>query len=156
MFTLKQKVEDFLSQKTIVVAGVSSRSKDETANHIYRKLRSSGYQVFPVNPNAEKVEGDICYPTLKDIPEKVDAVLIVTRPEVTEQIVRECAKVGISRVWMHRSFGTGSVYPEAVRFCQENNISVIAGACPMMYCKPVDFGHKCMRWVLRVTGGLPK
>jgi len=61
-------------------------------------------------------------------------------------------------VWMHQSLmmaGT-SVSQDAVEFCHENDIAVIAGACPMMYCEPVDFGHKCMRWVLRLVGGLPK
>jgi hypothetical protein len=75
---------------------------------------------------------------------------------VAERIVRECAAVGVSRVWMHRSFGTGSVSETAVKFCNENNITVIAGGCPMMFCEPVDFGHKCMRWILKWSGGLPK
>jgi hypothetical protein len=56
---------------------------------------------------------------------------------------------------MHRSFGTGSVSEEAVNLCREKGIEVIPGACPMMFCEPVDFGHRCMRWLLKVTGGLP-
>jgi predicted CoA-binding protein len=102
------------------------------------------------------VEGEKCYPNLKSIPDGVDGVVIVTPPEAAEQIVRECAEIGISRVWMHRSFGPGSVSEEAVQYCEENNISVIAGACPMMFCQPVDFGHKCMRWILGVSGKLPR
>jgi predicted CoA-binding protein len=86
----------------------------------------------------------------------VDGVVVSTRPEVADEIVRQCAEAGISRVWLHRSFGEGSVSESAVKFCEENNISVIAGGCPMMFCKPVDFGHTCMRWMLRVTGALPK
>jgi hypothetical protein len=39
---------------------------------------------------------------------------------------------------------------------QDNNIAIISGGCPMMFCQPVDFGHKCMRWILNLTGGLPK
>jgi predicted CoA-binding protein len=116
----------------------------------------AGYQVFPVNPNAEEVEGDSCYANVKSIPDGVDGVVIATRPQVTDQIVRECAETGITRIWMHRSFGQGSVSPEAVTFCRENNITIIAGGCPLMFCEPVDFGHKCMRWILNLTGGLPK
>ena len=112
--------------------------------------------MFPINPNTETVEGDPCYPNLKAVPGPVDAVVIGTRPEVAEQIVRECAEIGISRVWMHRSFGQGSVSEQATKFCQDNNITVIPGGCPMMFCEPVDFGHKCMRWILGLTGGLPK
>lgn len=155
MPTLKKGVEDFLAQKRIAVAGVS-RNTNEAANLIYRKLRGAAYDVFPVNPNAREVEGDTCYPNLKSIPGGVDGVVAATPPEATDQIVQECLTLGISRVWMHRSFGPGSVSQRSVNVCQENKITVIAGGCPLMFCKPVDFGHRCMRWALRLTGGLPK
>lgn len=85
-------------------------------------------------------------------------MVIVTRPETAKAIVRQCAELGVSRVWMHRSMGFvgSSVSEEAAQICRENNISVIAGGCPMMFARPVDFGHKCMRWFLQVTGGLPR
>jgi len=155
MSRLDALVKDFLAQKRIAVAGVS-RDTNQAANTVYKKLRGAGYQVFALNPNAQEVEGDACYPDLKALPEKADGIVISTPPEAADQIVRQCAEVGISRVWLHRSFGEGSVSPTAVKFCEENNISVIAGGCPMMFCKPVDFGHTCMRWALRLTGGLPK
>lgn len=148
-------VEDFLAQKRIAVAGVS-RSKSEAANAVYRKLRGAGYQVFAVNPNAKEVEGDACYPDLGSVPGGVDGVVIATHPAVSEQVARECAELGISRVWMHRSFGQGSVSDEAVRVCRENGIAVIPGGCPLMFCEPVDFGHRCMRWFLGVRGRLPQ
>lgn len=155
-FMMNAKIQDFLAQKRIAVAGVSRNPQTEAANFIYRKLRTAGYEVFAVNPHAERVEGDRCYPDLKSISPPVQAVMIATRPEVAEQIVRECAELGVSRVWMHRSFGTGSVSDAAAKFCQDHHITVIPGGCPMMFCQPVDFGHKCMRWILRLTGGLPK
>lgn len=155
MSTLQKTVTDFLAQKRIAVAGVS-RNGDAAANAIYKKLRDAGYQVFPVNPNASEVEGDPCYANVSAIPEGVDGVVIATTPQVTAQIVRECAEAGVLRVWMHRSFGEGSVSSEAVDFCREQNMTVIPGGCPMMFCEPVDFGHKCIRWVLNLTGGLPK
>jgi uncharacterized protein len=49
-----------------------------------------------------------------------------------------------------------SVSPEAVDYCREHGMSVIAGGCPMMYGEGVDFGHACMRWILGLTGRLPK
>ena len=155
MSTLPETVSDFLAQKRIAVVGVS-RGGDSPANLIYRKLRDTGHQVFPVNPNATEVEGVPCYGNVALIPDGVDGAVIATQPSVTEQVVRECARAGIARVWLHRSFGQGSVSPAAVDFCRENNITVIAGGCPMMFCEPVDFGHKCMRWILNLSGGLPK
>jgi predicted CoA-binding protein len=157
MQTLKEKVNDFLSQKRIAVAGVSRNpEKGAAANAIYNKLKDSGYQVYPVNPQADSVEGDTCYPNLKAIPDVVDGVVIVTPPDAVGDVVKQCIQTGVSRVWMHRSFGTGSVSAEASKLCAENNISVIAGACPMMYVQPVDFGHKVIKGILRFTGGLPK
>lgn len=155
MSTLTEKVSNFLAQKHIAVAGVSRDPKGSAANLIYQKLKNGGYKVFPVNPQAEKVEGDRCFANLKNIPEKIDGVVICTPPQAADQIVKECAELGITRVWMHRSFGQGSVSDEAAKFCEQNNITVIAGACPMMYCQPVDFGHKCLRWMLGMFGKLP-
>jgi predicted CoA-binding protein len=74
---------------------------------------------------------------------------------VADDIVRQGAEVGVSRVWMHRSFGTGSVSESATQFCRDNGIAVIPGGCPMMFCPPVDFRYKCMRWFLGATGRLP-
>jgi hypothetical protein len=70
-------------------------------------------------------------------------LLIATRPQVTDKIVRECAAAGVARIWMHRSFGEGSVSPEAVDFCRKNNIEIIPGGCPLMFCEPVVAPYLC-------------
>ena len=156
--TLEAKVQDFLAQKRIAVVGVSRHNSHHPAgNLIYRRLKSTGHEVFAVNPHMNAFEGDRCYPDLKSIPGGVDGVVIVTKPETTERIVNECVETRVPRVWMHQSLGKGtSVSPVAVENCRANKISVIAGACPMMFGAGVDFGHSCMRWVLRLTGGLPQ
>lgn len=155
MTELQEAIDDFLSQRRIAVAGVS-RGGDAPANLIYRKLKGAGYEVFAVNPKTDEVEGDRCYPALADIAGGVDAVVVATHPDIAPDLVRQCAELGIERVWMHRSFGQGSLSEEAVALCREHGLRVIAGACPMMYVQPVDVAHRCMRWVLGVTGGLPK
>ena len=151
-----RKIEEFLARKHIAVAGVSRNPAGKAANTIYKKLKNANYQVYAVNPNAEEVEGDSCYPNLKAIPGSVDGVVIVTKPEHAETLVQECSELGINRVWMHRSFGQGSVSEAAVKHCEENKNTVIPGGCPMMFCEPVDLGHKCIRWFLKLTGGLTK
>ncbi len=154
MSTLREQADDFLAQKRIAIAGVS-RHGDQPANLIYRKLRDAGHEVFATNPKMSEAEGDACYPDLASIPGGVDAVVVATPPSAAESIVRQCSKLGVSRVWMHRSFGEGSVSTPAVDYCREHDIRVIPGGCPMMFEEPVDFGHKCMRWILGVTGKLP-
>jgi hypothetical protein len=165
MSTIDQLAKDFLNQKCLAVAGVS-RSREDAANLIYRKLRGAGYKVFAINPNTATFDGDPCYPDLQSLPEPVDGLVIVTRPAVAEQLVRQCVEQGVPRVWLHCSLGTSpklgkklaasitSVSAEAVRLCRDNNIAVIPGGCPMMFCQPVDFGHQCMRWSLRLLGNL--
>lgn len=153
MSTFKDKAQNFLAQERIAVAGVS-RTRQDAANLIYKKLRETGHQVFAVNPMADEVEGDVCYPNMQAIPGGVDGAMIVTKPALTEQIVRDCAEAGVPRVWMHdNTFAPGSVSDAAAKFCHDHNITVIDGGCPMMF---LDFGHKCMRWMLGVMGRLPK
>ncbi len=155
--TLQAKVDDFWAQKRIAVAGVSrNNSHHPVGNLIYNRLRKTGHQVFPVNPNMQTFAGDPCYPDLQSIPGGVDGVVIITRPETTERIVHDCSAAGVRRVWMHESMAKGSsVSPAAVEYCRQHDISVIAGACPMMYGPGADFGHSCMRWLMKVTGRLP-
>jgi predicted CoA-binding protein len=157
MTTLKEASGDFLAQKRVAVAGVSrTPGGSHGANIVYNGLRKAGYEVFAVNPNADEVEGDRCYHSITSIPGGVDAVVIGTAPAVSADVVRECAEQGISRVWLHRSFGGGSVSEEAVSLGREHALTVIAGGCPMMFLPGADIGHRCMRWVLNLTGGLPK
>ena len=156
--SLDTRVDEFLAQKRIAVAGVSrDHSRHPAANLIYRRLKTTGHEVFPVNPHMQTFENDRCYPDLRSIPGGVDGVVIVTRPEVAEQIVQDCSAAGVRRVWMHQSIGKNgsSVSPAAVEYCRRHDITVIAGACPMMFGDGVDFGHTCMRWMLRLSGGLP-
>jgi predicted CoA-binding protein len=157
--TLNQKVNEFLDQKRIAVAGVSrDPSRHPTPQLIYRKLKSTGHEVFGVNPGLQEFEGAPCYPDVMSIPGGVDGVVIVTRPAHTEEVVRQCAEAGVPRVWMHQSLpqaGT-SVSTDAVEFCREHNIEVIAGACPMMYGPQADFPHRCILLFLSLTGGLPE
>ncbi len=153
-------VHDFLAQKKIAVVGVSDK-RETGCNLAYRKFKKAGYSVSAINPHLKTFEGDPCYPDLKSILEKPDAVFILTNPNVTEQIVQQCVDLGIKRVWMHCMMGTKpglaanatSVSPRAVQMCRENGIAVIPGACPNQFLKP-DFGHAMMRVMWRSVGFL--
>jgi hypothetical protein len=158
MSKIDSLVQDFLAQKKIAVVGVSDK-RETGCNLAYRKFKEAGYTVSAVNPRLTTFEGDPCYPDLKSIPEKPDAVFILSNPKVTEQIVQQCVDLGIQRVWMHCLMGTKpglaasmtSVSQEAVRMCQENGITVIPGSCPNQFLNP-DFGHALMRVMFRTFG----
>ncbi len=151
-------VKGFFAQKKIAVVGVSDK-RETGCNLAYRKFKEAGYTVSAVNPRLSTFEGDPCYPDLKSIPEKPDAVFILTNPKITEQVVQQCVDVGVQYVWMHCLMGTKpglasgmtSVSQDAVRMCRENGITVIPGTCPNQFLKP-DFGHTMMRVMFRTLG----
>lgn len=158
MSTLDTLVQDFLAQKRIAVVGVSDK-RDTGCNLAYKKFRDNDYQVYPVNPRLTTFEGTQCYPDLKSIPQKLDAVFLLTSPKVTEQVVQQCVDLGIKYVWMHCLMGTKpglatsmtSVSQDAVRLCHEKGITVIPGTCPNQFLKP-DVPHTFMRVMCRTLG----
>jgi uncharacterized protein len=155
MATLPGPVEEFLREKRIAVAGVS-RSPSQPANAIFRKLRAAGRDVVPINPNASELEGVTCYPDLASAPQPIGGVIVATHPAVSAAVVRQAADLGVRRVWFHRSFGQGSASDEALRECEAHGLQAIVGGCPLMYCEPVDLGHRCMRWWLARRGRVPR
>jgi len=158
MAKIDNMVHDFLAQKRIAVVGVSDK-RETGCNMAYTKFKENGYHVFPVNPRISNYDGVTCYPDLKSIPDKPDAVFILASPKVTDKIVQECVDLGIKHVWMHCMMGTkpglaasmSSVSQEAVEMCNANGITVIPGSCPNQFLDP-DFGHKMMRGMWRLFG----
>lgn len=153
-------IEEFLKQKKIAIVGVTE-TKTAPGCLVYDKMKSHGYQVYGVNPKYSTIKGDICYASLAEIPDSVDAVFVATKPEVSEKIIHECMELGISRVWMHNMTGTNpsrwgestSVSADGVELAQKAGLQVIAGSCPMQFIEP-DIFHRCLRFVTKVTGGL--
>lgn len=152
----KVAAAQFLASKRIAVTGVSRTPQGHGGNVVYQRLRERGYEVFAINPHAAEVEGDRCYPGLDAIPGGVDAVVIGTRPDAAEATMRECARLGIRQVWMHRSIGGSSVSAPATEYGRSHGITVIDGGCPLMYDPAADPGHKVMRCVLSCTGTVPR
>ena len=158
MAKIDMLVKDFLAVKRIAVVGVSDK-RETGCNQAYRKFKEAGYAVSAVNPRITSFEGDTCYPDLGSIPERPEAVFILTNPEITLQVVQQCVDLGVKHVWMHCMLGTKpgmaagmtSVSEEAVELCRANGIAVIPGSCPNQFLKP-DFGHAMMRVMWRTFG----
>ncbi len=158
MAKIDNLVQNFLAQKKIAVVGVSDK-RETGCNLAYTKFKENGYQVFAVNPRISTFNGDACYPDLKSLPEKPDAVFLLTNPKVTDQIIQQCVDLGIKHVWMHCMMGTKpglasgmtSVSQSAVQMCEANGIEVIPGACPNQFIKP-DIGHSMMRGLWSMLG----
>jgi predicted CoA-binding protein len=152
--SLRAAAEEFLSQRRIAVAGVS-RDPKQPANLIYRRLRENDYEVFAVNPNAQELENERSFANVGEIPGGVDGVVIVTPAERSADVVADCARAGIARVWLHRGIGPGSTSADAVALARQHGLSVIAGGCPNMFGRTADAGHRCMAAMLRLTRKIP-
>jgi predicted CoA-binding protein len=147
----KESVENFISKSKLAVVGVSSGGK-KFGNTIYKELKTKGYEVYPVNPGAEKINGEVCYKDLSSLPEKVDGVITVVPPAVTEKIVVDANAAGINSIWMQQ----GSESEKAINYCNENGIDVIHGECILMFAEPVESIHKFHKWLWKIFGKLPK
>lgn len=144
------RIQKFFSSPAIAVIGVSEDEK-KFGNKVYRAMRERKLAVYPVNPRRCTVEGVQCCSALSELPEKVKTVLTVVRPPVTEQIVEECVREGISIIWMQ----PGSESRRAIVEAERNGISVISGECIFMYLEPVVSAHAVHRWFRRIFGTYP-
>lgn len=124
---MQDLIKEFMSQKKFAVVGASD-NPDKYGNRIFKNLKKRGYEVYPVNPKLEQLEGTECYTSLEKIPVKVDVVDFVVPPEVTETILRDCKRLGLDRIWLQ----PGSESEAAIGYCHKNNLKVVHGVCVMM------------------------
>jgi predicted CoA-binding protein len=151
---LRADIEDFLSYRRIAMVGVS-RNPSDFSRALYRELRSRGYEVVPVNPNVDEVDGDRCFRRIAEVAPPVEGALLMTSGAATDAVVEECATANIPRVWMYRGTGHGAVTPTAVSFCREHHITVIPGECPFMYLAGAGWVHSAHRFCRKMMGKFP-
>lgn len=149
--TSKSDVEEFYASQPIAVVGVSRDTK-KFGSSAYTSLKAQGYKVIPINPNTDAIDGDRCYPDLKSIPEKVGGVLVVVPPKKSEQVVREAHEAGITRVWLQQ----GAESQDAIKYCQDNGMTVIHNECIMMYAENSAWFHRFHGFVWGLMGKAPK
>ena len=149
--TSKKLVNEFLSEKNIAVVGVS-RSGKKFGYTLFKDLKTKGYNVYPVNPNAPVIDDEKCYPSLLALRGKVEAAILVVPPFATKEVVKDAYSAGIKKVWMQ----LGSESEEAVIFCEETGIDVIQNECVLMFAEPAAFFHRAHRWVNGLVGRLPR
>ncbi len=124
----EELIKKFLNKTNIFVVAGASRDPKKYGYQVYKDLKEAGYKVYPVNPNADRILGDKCYLDLGDLPVKPDVVDVVVPPRVTEEIVKTCKRLGITKVWMQ----PGSESETAIEFCDKNHIDVVYGVCVMI------------------------
>ncbi len=150
-----ETIQDFLAQKRIAMAGVS-RDPANFSVALFDELCRRGYDVVPVNPNVKEVKGRRCFARVQDIQPPVDAALLMTAPNETEAVVKDCAEAHVQRIWMYRAAGKGAVSPRAVEFCRERGLQVIPGECPFMFLPNTAGYHRFHGFVRKITGRYPQ
>jgi len=150
----KQAIDSFLSCRRIAVVGVSRDPKD-FSRQVFRAFVERGYDVVPVNTAGGEMEGRPAARGVGDVQPPPEAALLMTPPDATDQVVRECVDAGVKRVWMHRGGGTGAVSPSAVAVCRERGIEVVDGECPFMFLPGSGWFHGVHRFFKRLGGRLP-
>jgi len=86
--------------KTKVFAVVGASNDEQKYGYkMFKLLKESGYKVYPVNPNRDKVQGEKSYPTLADLPEKPSVVSVITPPSVSNKILDQALEIGVDKIW---------------------------------------------------------
>jgi len=109
---------------TIAVVGLSDKP-DRTSYQVSAAMQAKGYRIVPVNPNADKILGETCYPSLKDIPFPVDLVNVFRRSEYCADVAREAAEIGAKTLWLQ----LGIVNEEAAEIARAAGMNVIMDRC---------------------------
>lgn len=153
----KQQIDSFLGLKRLAVVGVS-RDPKHFSHMIWQEFRQRRYDAIPVNPNATEIDGTACFAHVQDIQPPVEGVVIMTPPNVTEEVVRDCAAAGVEHVWMHKGAGggQGAVSREAVAYCEAHGMDVVDGHCPYMFLPGTPFFHGLHAFGKKITGSYPR
>ncbi len=116
---------DILNHKhTFAVVGVS-QDPAKYGHELFEALFEHGYKVYLVNPKYERIDNQICYPSLEALPEKPEVVVTAISPAVTEKIVESCVRLGIGAVWMP----PGSWSDQAVGTCLAHQVQEVHDVC---------------------------
>ncbi len=149
--TEKTRIDNFLSQQHIALAGYS-RSPKKFGHEVYRILKDKGYTVYPVNPAGGMTpDGAEIYPNLQVLPAEVKALLVVTKPDVTPAIIEQALAAGFEHLWIQQMSGSKQLYN---RLCAQHEHAV-CGKCILLHAQPSGI-HKFHRWLAGLVGRLPK
>jgi predicted CoA-binding protein len=113
--------------RVIAVVGLSPNPQRDSYK-VARYMQSKGYRIVPVNPAASEILGEKCYPSLRDIPGKVDMVNVFRPPQYLPEVADAAVDVGAKFLWTQ----LGVVNEEATRFASEAGLGVVTDRCLMV------------------------
>lgn len=149
--TKKESIQRFLAPKKIAIAGVSRNNK-KFGYAIFNELRQKGFDICPVNPNVDEIDGIKCFKTVAEMPAGYEKLFIVTPKSETDEIVKKAAEKGIKHIWVQQMSNTDKTQTIA----KEHGVELIDKECIFMFAEPVTSVHKFHRFIWKVFGKLPK
>ena len=110
--------------KTIAVVGLSGR-RSRPSYGVSEYMQSQGYRIIPVNPNEAEILGEKSWPTLDEVPERIDIVDIFRRSEAVPEVVEAAIRIGARGIWMQE----GVVNEEAAAKARDAGLEVVMDRC---------------------------
>ncbi len=149
--TTLNEIQKFLQPRKMAIAGASRNAK-KFGGVVLKELLDKGFELYPVNPYAEEIQGIKCYKSIDELPGDVEHLIILTPKEETDSVVEAAIKKGIKMVWIQQKSDT----PEAVRILEEKGIPVIHKKCILMFAPPVKGFHGFHGFLAKTFGSYPK
>jgi predicted CoA-binding protein len=143
-------IDAFLKPKKFAFIGLS-RDPKKFSRAVFKELHAKGYDIYPVNPNMDDVEGIRCYHNVSDLPEDVKHGLFMTPKSNTAGAVENAVHHGFTHVWIQQ----GAETKEAAEIARQNALKLVNGACIMMHADPAGV-HKFHRFLSKLFGAFPK
>ncbi len=112
------------SARTIAVVGLS-KNELRASHFVGYYLKRHGYRVIPVNPREQEILGETSYPSLSDLPEKVDIVNVFRAPDALPEIARESVAIGAAALWCQ----FGVINFDGAQIATDGGVTVIMDRC---------------------------
>ncbi|MDE1763927.1 MAG: CoA-binding protein [Thaumarchaeota archaeon] len=119
-----EQIKEIYKLKTVAVVGMS-KNPEKAAHYVPKYLAEKGYNVIPVNPTADEILGKKCYPSLADIPVKIDIVDVFRPSDQVQQVIEDAIKIKPRVVWLQE----GIHNPEAESLAKKAGIDVVFNRC---------------------------
>ena len=143
------QIESFVNSKRIAVIGYSRTGK-KFGNIAGKELIKKGYEIYPIHPEVQEIDGIACYPNLKSLDGKAAALLISIPPVNVPAVLEEAAQTGIKNIWLQQ----GSWSKEVQQTADRLGLPVVSKKCILMYAPPVTSVHKFHRTIVSIFGRL--
>lgn len=143
-------INDFLEPKKFALIGLS-RDPKKFSRMVYKELTAKGFEILPVNPNMDDVDGVKCYHNVSDLPSDVKRALLMTPKASTAGAVENAVHNGITHIWIQQ----GAETKEALDSAKNSDIKLVSGACIMMHSDPAGV-HKFHGFLTKLFGAYPK